>query len=76
MALAVPLIDSTRARAELDWVPRHRAGDALLELIDGMRGGSDYPTPPLARGTSGPLRVRELVTGVGRRSGAKASAGS
>jgi hypothetical protein len=67
MALAVPLIDSARARAELDWLPRHRAGDALLELIGGMRGGSDYPTPPLARETSGPLRVRELITGVGRR---------
>jgi nucleoside-diphosphate-sugar epimerase len=67
MALAVPLIDSARARAELDWVPRHRAGETLLELIHGMRGGSDYPTPPLASETSGPLRVRELMTGVGHR---------
>ena len=68
MALAVPLIDSARARAELQWAPRHRSTDALRELIDGLRNGSDYPTPPLARGTSGPLRLRELLTGVGARS--------
>ncbi len=67
MALAVPLIDSARARSELGWKPRHNATNALRELIGGMRGGRDYPTPPLARGTSGPLRVRELITGLGRR---------
>jgi hypothetical protein len=67
MALAVPLIDSARARVELGWVPRHSATDTLLELIEGMRRGSDYQTPPLARGTSGRLRMRELLTGVGRR---------
>jgi UDP-glucose 4-epimerase len=68
MALGVPLIDSARARSELGWAPRHRSTDALAELIDGMRSGSDYPTPPLTRGTSGPLRLRELLTGVGARS--------
>lgn len=67
MALAVPLIDSARARAELEWNPRHRSTDALRELIDGIRSGSDYPTPPLAAATSGPLRVRELLGGVGAR---------
>jgi nucleoside-diphosphate-sugar epimerase len=49
MALAVPLIDSGRARSELGWTPRYRSTDALLELLDGMRTGADYPTPPLAR---------------------------
>ena len=68
MGLGVPLIDSARARSELGWNPRHDAIETLRELIDGMRGGSDYPTPPLARVTSGPLRVRELLTGVGARS--------
>jgi nucleoside-diphosphate-sugar epimerase len=67
MALSVPLMDSSRARTELDWVPRHGALDTLAELLRGVRKGSDYPTPPLARGTSGPLRVRELLTGVGAR---------
>jgi UDP-glucose 4-epimerase len=70
MALAVPLMDSSRARSELGWTPQHRATDTLRELLDGMRNGADFPTPPLARGTSGPLRLRELATGVGARAGA------
>jgi nucleoside-diphosphate-sugar epimerase len=71
MALGVPLMDSGRARGELGWQPRRGAGDTLRELLDGMRRGSDYPTPPLARSTSGPLRIRELMTGVGARAGAE-----
>jgi UDP-glucose 4-epimerase len=67
MALAVPLMDSARARTELGWAPRHRATETLRELLEGMRSGADYPTPPLARGTSGPLRSRELGTGIGAR---------
>jgi nucleoside-diphosphate-sugar epimerase len=67
LALAVPLMDSSRAQSELGWSPRHGALDALSELLRGLREGSDYPTPPLARETSGPLRIRELWTGVGSR---------
>ncbi|PZS06928.1 MAG: NAD-dependent epimerase [Solirubrobacterales bacterium] len=67
MALAVPLMDCTRARVELGWEPRHSAVDALAELIAGMRAGSDLDTPPLARRASGPGRLRELLTGIGGR---------
>jgi nucleoside-diphosphate-sugar epimerase len=67
MALSVPLMDSSRARSELGWTPQHGARETLDELLRGLRTGTDYPTPPLARGTSGPLRIRELVTGVGGR---------
>jgi UDP-glucose 4-epimerase len=67
MALGVPLMDSGRARRELGWAPRHASTDTLKELLDGMRRGSDYPTPPLARSTSGPLRIRELATRIGAR---------
>lgn len=67
MALSVPLMDTSRARTELGWTPRHGALETLGELLRGLRTGSDYPTPPLARGTSGPLRIRELLTGVGAR---------
>ncbi|HWF51416.1 MAG TPA: NAD-dependent epimerase/dehydratase family protein [Solirubrobacteraceae bacterium] len=67
MALAVPLMDSARARAELGWEPRRSAPDTLLELIDGLRAGTDDRTPPLAREVSGPARIRELLTGVGGR---------
>jgi UDP-glucose 4-epimerase len=69
MGLAVPLMDVTRARTELGWEPQHGADDALRDLLAGMREQADVDTPPLARGTSGPLRVRELLTGVGRRTG-------
>ena len=49
MALSAPLIDSARARSELGWDPSYRSTDALLELLDGMRRGVDYDTPPLAK---------------------------
>jgi UDP-glucose 4-epimerase len=49
MALATPLIDSSRARDELGWEPRYRSTDALRELLDGLRRGADFATPPLAR---------------------------
>jgi hypothetical protein len=68
MALGVPLMDTTRARTELGWAPTRTAGEALLELIDAMRRGEGIETPPLHAGGAGPLRVRELLTGVGARS--------
>ena len=67
LALGVPLLDSTRARVELGWEPVHSASDALLELLDGLRDSAGFPTPPLDPGTTGPRRLRELLTGVGRR---------
>lgn len=67
MARAVPAMDTARARRELGWEPTHGADEALLELLDGIRDGAEFPTPPLARRTGGPLRVKELVTGIGSR---------
>ncbi len=67
MALAVPLMSTDRAREVLGWTPRHSAIEAIGELMRGMREAADAPTPPLAAGTSGPGRVRELLTGVGKR---------
>ena len=68
LALGVPLMDTTRAREELGWTPTRSAGDALLELIDAMRRGDGLHTAPLKPGGAGPLRLRELLTGVGARS--------
>jgi len=66
MALAVPLMSSERAREELGWEPRFSAVEALEELLEGLRRGQGYPTPPLQQaGMEG--RLDELRTGVGAR---------
>jgi UDP-glucose 4-epimerase len=67
LALNVPIMDVTRARHELGWTPQYSAGEALLDVLEGLRTGSGLDTPPLSRGTGGPFRIRELLTGVGRR---------
>jgi nucleoside-diphosphate-sugar epimerase len=67
LALGVPLLDVSRARAELGWAPRHDAREALLELLQGLREGAGAPTPPLDPSTGGPARVRELAGGLGAR---------
>jgi UDP-glucose 4-epimerase len=67
MALAVPLMDSSRARDELGWQPRRDAGSALLELLEGIRTSAGAPTPTLEAGGDGRLRAREFLTGVGAR---------
>ncbi|HET8978366.1 MAG TPA: NAD-dependent epimerase/dehydratase family protein [Solirubrobacteraceae bacterium] len=67
MGLGVPLMSTERARRELGWEPRHTAIEALHELAEGLRAGADDDTWPLARSTSGPLRLREFLTGVGHR---------
>jgi UDP-glucose 4-epimerase len=67
MGLAVPVMDTRRAREELGWVPRRSSTDALTELLAGMREPAGLDTPPLDPRAGGPLRVREFLTGVGRR---------
>jgi nucleoside-diphosphate-sugar epimerase len=69
LALAAPLMDTTRAREELGWTPHISATDALRELLEGISEGAGADTPPLAHTTSGPLRLREFLTGIGRASG-------
>jgi UDP-glucose 4-epimerase len=69
MALSAPLMDVTRAREELGWQPRHSSGEALLDLLKGMREGAGLDTPPLEPGGAGPLRAREVLSGVGGRTG-------
>jgi UDP-glucose 4-epimerase len=68
MGLGVPVMDTTRAREQLGWTPRHTASQAFAELLDGMREGAGEDTPPLSPDTSAPARVREVLTGVGRTS--------
>jgi UDP-glucose 4-epimerase len=66
MALDVPLMSSERAHRELRWEPHFTGIEALRELLEGMRGGEGFPTPPLEEsGAEG--RVQEIRTGVGSR---------
>jgi UDP-glucose 4-epimerase len=67
MALAVPVMNTARIRTELGWEPRKSSGDALLELLRGMRKHDGVDTPPLKGDGSGPLRIREFLTGIGGR---------
>jgi nucleoside-diphosphate-sugar epimerase len=67
MGLAVPVMDTTRAREQLGWRPDRTATDALAELLAGMREPAGLPTPPLEPRAGGPLRVREVLSGLGRR---------
>jgi hypothetical protein len=67
MALSVPVMDTSRIRGELGWEARKSSGEALLELLSGMRRGDGASTPPLEGGGAGPLRIREFLTGLGGR---------
>jgi UDP-glucose 4-epimerase len=47
MALETPLMDTTRARAELGWRPARTGVDALRELLAGIADGAGDDTAPL-----------------------------
>jgi UDP-glucose 4-epimerase len=67
MALGVPIMSTERIRAELGWEARKSSEEALLELLEGMRKGAGYPTPPLEGGGAGPMRIKEFLSGLGGR---------
>ena len=67
LVLGVPLMDARRARTELGWSPRCTASQAFMELVDGLGRGAGIETPPLSVRAGGPLRVREIMSGVGGR---------
>ena len=71
LALGVPIMDVGRARAELGWEPRRSSGDALRELLAGLRDSAGLDTPPLSPDTGGPARAHEVATGVGSRNAAR-----
>ena len=50
MALAVPLMDTTRAREALGWEPSRGADDAIRDVLEGISKGGRLPTPPLTKG--------------------------
>jgi UDP-glucose 4-epimerase len=64
--LRLPIMDTTRARTELGWTPRHTSRAAIEEFLRGLRSGAGMPTPPL-QPRAGGGRAHELATGVGER---------
>jgi hypothetical protein len=66
LVLDLPLLDTTRARTELGWTPRHTGTEALRSLVEGMAAGSGNPTPPLAPDNAR-ARLAELTTGIGEQ---------
>jgi nucleoside-diphosphate-sugar epimerase len=66
LVMALPLLDASRARTVLGWVPRFSARDALAELVEGIETGAGARTPPLERDGIG-ARARELAAAVGGR---------
>ncbi|MGW5852445.1 NAD-dependent epimerase/dehydratase family protein [Streptomyces sp. NPDC055254] len=46
--LRLPLMDASRARAELDWHPARTAVEAVEEFLEGLREAAGMPTAPLA----------------------------
>lgn len=65
LALGAPLMTTDRARTELGWQPRRSAREALTELLEGLRTDEGEPTPPLESRAGDPLRIHELLTGIG-----------
>lgn len=47
MGLGVPIMDTTRAREELGWEPRHSSLDAIRDVLAGIADADGEPTPPL-----------------------------
>jgi UDP-glucose 4-epimerase len=47
MGLSVPLMDTTRAREELGWEPRHSSLAAIQDVLTGIADAEGEPTPPL-----------------------------
>jgi UDP-glucose 4-epimerase len=69
LALGVPMMDTSRAREELGWEPTVTSLEALDDLLRGMRTADGAPTPPLEPTAGGPMRAREVATGVGQKQG-------
>lgn len=69
LGLGVPLMDTRKVREDLGWEPDHDAGDALLEVLEGIKDGAGGPSAALRPLASPPQRVwgalRAMIPGTG-----------
>lgn len=63
LGFSVPLLDCSRARDELGWVPAHDAVAVLEEVVTGMTDRSSLPTPALRPRALGDLARRFVTQG-------------
>jgi UDP-glucose 4-epimerase len=49
LAFNVPLLDSSRARSDLDWTPTWTSTEALADLLDGVAHQTHTESPPLRK---------------------------
>lgn len=47
LGMSVPVMDTARARRDLDWEPQHDANSAVRELLDAIADGAGAPSAPL-----------------------------
>jgi len=66
LLMALPVMDTSRARTELGWSETVSSTEALAEVLHGMADGAGGPTPHLVGDTTA-RRLHELATGVGER---------
>ncbi|MEE1927028.1 NAD-dependent epimerase/dehydratase family protein [Streptomyces sp. TRM 70351] len=62
----LPLMDTGRARRELDWTPRRTGPETLAEFLRGLREGRGMDTPTLTGRLPGG-RLREAATNLAGR---------
>ena len=64
LAFTVPLLDCSRARAELGWVPKWTSTDALADLLDGVAHHAHTDSPPLRQRSMLDLLRRDVTDGL------------
>ncbi|MFD2795025.1 NAD-dependent epimerase/dehydratase family protein [Promicromonospora vindobonensis] len=60
MAMAVPVLDTTRIKEELGWAPRRTAAEAVEDLLGGMAVGQGLRSAPLRPATPRPAGASVL----------------
>lgn len=63
MGARAPLMDCSRARTELGWLPRHDAVEALRELVDGLAAGAGTSSRVLRPRDSAEVKADHLIHG-------------
>jgi UDP-glucose 4-epimerase len=64
LAFNVPLLDSSRARSDLDWTPTWTSTEALADLLDGVAHQTHTESPPLRKRSMLDLLRRDVTEGL------------